>query len=93
MEENKKVQRRRISSRFLRSKAAPTDHHKDLAGLKLLVTVVNREKAEFYIDFLHQFFVGKLAFTGLVILQSFYFVKGVYIVVIRVCRAVFLRLI
>ena len=35
-------------------KPSVRDRHKDLAGLKLLVTVVGREKAEFYIDFLHQ---------------------------------------
>ena len=34
------------------------EFHKDIAGLKLLVTVVNREKAEFYIDFLHQYEVN-----------------------------------
>ena len=54
-EKNSIVSKRR---RFLRAKAEPKDHHKDLAGLKMLVTVVNRNKAEFYVDFLHQFEVN-----------------------------------
>ena len=45
--------------RFLRSKPAPAKEiHKDIAGLKMLITIVNRNKAEFYIDFLHQYEVN-----------------------------------
>ena len=50
------VSRRR---RFLRTKTETTDHHKDLVGLKMLVTVVNRNKADFYVDFLHQYEVNQ----------------------------------
>jgi len=60
MEENmKQIAKGKKPSRFFRRKTVPTkEMHKDLSGLKLLVTVVNREKAEFYIDFLHQFEVN-----------------------------------
>lgn len=44
--------------RLLRAKTKTDDHHKDLTGLKLLVTVVNRNKAEFFVDFLHQYEVN-----------------------------------
>ena len=61
MEEKKTIgSRRRL---FLRSKAKVTDHHKDLTGLKLLVTVVNRNKADFYVDFLHQYEVNMQCVT------------------------------
>ena len=54
------VSRRR---RFLRTKTETTDHHKDLVGLKMLVTVVNRNKADFYVDFLHQYEVNMQCVT------------------------------
>ncbi|MBE6639672.1 MAG: hypothetical protein E7616_09545 [Ruminococcaceae bacterium] len=52
------VGRRKRSPRFLKSKEVESNPHKDIAALKLLVTVVNRNKAEFYIDFLHQYEVN-----------------------------------
>ena len=55
MEYKKQVIRRIKEARFLRKKTNLDASHKDLVRLKMLVTVVNREKAEFYIDFLHQF--------------------------------------
>ena len=57
MEENmKRTAKGKKPSRFFRRKTVPTkEMHKDLSGLELLVTVVNREKAEFYVDFLHGF--------------------------------------
>ena len=60
MEEKKLISKRKVSltPRLLRKKSDVKDSHKDIAGLKMLVTVVNREKAEFYIDFLHQYEVN-----------------------------------
>lgn len=58
MEEKKLNAKRRVSPLLLRKKSSVQDSHKDIAGLKLLVTVVNREKSEFYIDFLHQYEVN-----------------------------------
>lgn len=49
----------RITPRFRRAKKPEQPKvHSDLAGLKLLVTVVNRNKAEFYTDLLSQYEVN-----------------------------------
>ncbi len=51
--------KRRISPRLRREKKPPQPKiHSDLAGLKLLITVINRNKADFYIDLLSQYEVN-----------------------------------
>ena len=58
MEEKRQLFRRIPSVRQGQKIEKEKQLHKDIAGLKLLVTVVNREKTEFYIDFLHQYEVN-----------------------------------
>lgn len=58
MEEKRQLLRRIPSVRQGQKVEKEKQLHKDIAGLKLLVTVVNREKTEFYIDFLHQYEVN-----------------------------------
>ena len=58
MEEKRQLFRRIPSVRQGQKVEKEKQLHKDIAGLKLLVTVVNREKTEFYIDFLHQYEVN-----------------------------------
>ena len=58
MEEKRPLFRRIPSVRQGQKVEKEKQLHKDIAGLKLLVTVVNREKTEFYIDFLHQYEVN-----------------------------------
>ena len=54
-----KIVKRRISPRLHREKKPmPPQVHSDIAKLKLLVTVVNRNKADFYVDLLSQYEVN-----------------------------------
>ena len=51
--------RRKIAPRLLRQKKPDTTSvQNDIAGLKLLITVVNRNKADFYTDLLGQYEVN-----------------------------------